>query len=234
MFEKSNPIAKKYALIDLAGRGAINERNIQEFAGFSEDLKKNFTGVMEFTPESQQVVQKRILSRIQEIGTECGIGLLLAGRDYPLHATILEGRLQEDLGDVGLRDEAFTSIGESEGFKQAVVQLEGLNLEYKYLLIDKGNILLTAIDIPDQIVKAREALADVYKEQGLAPRPMDNILHISLARIAKIPKGENATELLKKYKEEMIKLRHLVSADPLMLRVFSISSGSSFEILTHV
>lgn len=232
MFEKPNPIAKKYASIDLAGREAINEQNIQEFLGFSEDLKRNFTGVMEFVLESQQVVQERILSRLETIGAECGIDFLLAGRDYPLHSTILEGRAGEDL-DEQERNDTFVSIGETEGFKQAMTPLEGIDLEYKYLLIDKGNILLTAMDIPDEIIKARASLSALYADYGLAPRPLENILHISLARIVKLPKDGNTAVMLEKYKREMIKLRHAISVDPLVLEVSNISKGSTYEILTR-
>jgi len=166
------------------------------------------------------------------------IRFILAGRDFPIHSTILEG-LYEKQNDRGEEESAeekaqiFSSLKNDKLIDQINSRLIGESLEYKYLLIDKGNLMLTAIKIPENILDVREGLSKRYESAGLKPLPMTNILHMSLGRMTELPENEDERkEALKIYQQEIVKLRHLISADPLELTADNVHIGNAYDFIT--
>ena len=229
--EKFNPVIDKYARIDRSGRKVLAEEgpSIREFPAFPEELKKNFSSALIFSEDSREQVREKVIKKLHLIGERVGIAFLEAGADYPLHATLLEGISNEEEQS---REDTFRSLRENGGLTQSLDRLAGLQLEFKYILLDRGNVLLTAVDIPEEIIGMREELKDVYENAGLQSRPLENILHISLARMREIPKGANAQSQFAEYKKAMIQLRHEISSNPLRLDVAAVTRDQTYRFLT--
>lgn len=236
MFEKPNLVAKKYASIDLSGRKSLRNKEVREFPGFSEDLRERFSAALIFNQESETLLKQRVVSRVKEIGERQGIKFLLAGEDYPLHSTVLEGKMTASVvtgSEDSIEDRRIVTVRETQNdteLQEELSRLAGMHVTYKYLLLDKGNVLLTATDIPPDVLAARTALNRIYSKYGIAAIPLENILHISIARMKEIP-GEDQLEAFQGYKEGMIKLRHEISSDPLDLKVSYINADESYRFL---
>lgn len=227
--ENISGTGRKYAGIDRIGRRALSEESrIQEFPGFPESLKNRFGVVLRFTSDSEQEIKNRISDHIQDIGEQFRIGFIIAGRDYPLHSTLLEGPYEGQ--DAVTRDNIFESLVGSSEIAKITDDLLGRKLDYKYLLLDKGNVLLTAIDIPDYLINLREELAALYKGKNLKPAPLDNLLHISLARMVNLPEEDKQSKF-SIYRKQMTQLRHNISTDSLSLEIKSVQASSIFDLL---
>jgi len=231
-------VGRKYAKIDLSGRKAIEQDEVVEHSGFPESLRDRMNASLLFDPDSEDIIRATILDQVEQLEKQLGIEFIIAGRDYPIHSTLLEGlyERQPDKNETDsdeARGRIFTSLERDKSISEALNELIGRQLNYKYLLLDKGNLLLTATEIPEDILKARDSLAEKYKAAGLKPLYMANILHLSLSRIAKLPEDEGGRKrALAEYKQELIKMRHRVSSDPLKLTVRNFNRSSSFSLLT--
>lgn len=228
MSENLTGTGAKYAGIDRAGTAALyQEGAIQEFPGFPESLNNRFNVSLRFTPDSENAFRERVGDQIATTGNELGVGFILAGQDFTLHSTLLEGLYEGT--DLAERQHKFAQILASRTV-QGSLHLVGRKIEYKYLLIDKGNLLLTAIKIPEWVLTARGELADAYTSQGLKPLFITDILHISAARITSLP-SEDRASILRMYGQRMAELRHQISSNPLVLEVGAISTGSPLALL---
>jgi len=225
--EFGGPIGQKYARIDIAGRQALKQEGaIKELEGFGETLKNRFLVAIQFAPESRQEVQKRVINEVEQIEVNCKMEFFLTNRDFPLHSTIEEGVYQGD--DDSIKGEVFAEMAKE--LKQLNWQMLNEPLTYKYVLIDKGNIILTAIEIPDVVTKLRRELTTFYTAHQLKPLPIEHILHVTVGRITRLP-GEHEEEALEKYKRRMIQLRHDIAKNPLKLSIGEMFAGSSYDFL---
>jgi hypothetical protein len=225
---KFSPIAEKYAKIDLEGRKALKkEDSVNKFEGFSENLKNRFGTVMIFNEESKKLLKESLIDKIESISKETEIDFALAGRDFPIHSTLLEGLCDDEKTSKAV----FEKIKGNIELIEVINSLNNLEVEFKYLLIDKGNILLTCINIPKEILIARGAINKILEENGLKPLQLNNILHISIARMTNFPAIEQGQKF-NEYKEKVVKLRHEISSNPIKLKISEVLAGSSFDFLT--
>lgn len=220
---------RKYIGIDHAGTQALYQKGgISEFAGFPESLRDRLNVALKFTTESETLLRERVIEPLLLIGNGLGIEFILAGRDFPYHSTLLEGLYEGK--DPTKRQQKFKAATNTEEIKR-LKDLAGMRIAYKYLLIDKGNLLLTAIDIPDWVINTRSGLAVVYQNHGLKPLPLENILHISVARITRLPTEDRSVKL-REYKIKVSQLRHQISPNPIVLEVGHVSVMPSLDLLT--
>ena len=222
------PIGRKFAEIDLAGRKALSEGEIQKFEGFPENLKKRFNVSARFTSDSEKEFAERVVRPVKDIAAQLGIDFIVAGEDFPLHSTMLEGLYQG--ADEAERQTLFSDLKDNISFQERLNALNGLEVPYKYLLMDRGNIILNSVEIPYSILEIREFLTKYYAEQKLKPLAMDNILHISAARMIKLPEEEREKSFTE-YKGRMVELRHSISSTPLSLKMDHFYSGSTLQLL---
>lgn len=222
-------IGRRYAKIDLGGKEGLKRGEINRFEGFGKNLRNRIITALEFSPESQRDVQRRVLDEVERIGRELGIEFFIAGKDFPMHSTVEEG-LYED-NDESERAAIFQDVKHDKKMEELCERKLTEPVVFKYLLIDKGNVILTSVEIPEAIRKMREELAALYLRYGLKPLPMENILHITIGRMTEIPEDDKI-EQFKKYQQAMIKLRHAISKEPLNLSADRISKGSTYEFLT--
>ncbi len=217
------PELKKYAGIDMRGRNNLESGNIQEFTGFPEVIKNRFISAMEFTPESIDMIENRVTCKLEDIEAKYGIKFSLVGRDYPLHITLMEGLYTGEQEDQ--REEIFSELQD-----KIKLEFQGSEVQFDYVLLDGGNLLLVAKNIPDSVLNARERLSEYYSEAGLKPLGMQNILHSSLARIIKLPDSFDYDA----YKKDIIDLRHSVSSDPLEVTISNVIKDQSYRYLTGI
>ncbi len=223
-----SPEGLKYIGMNRSGIAALRSGKIEEFKGFSDSLANRFVIALTFSPSSLTRVGR--LTQAIRMGIERGMGIkmIIADIDFPLHSTVMEGF--EAPQSVEARKQIFSSLSENESLRQLASALEGQFIEYKYLLLDKGNIILTAIDIPDFILETRRELEGIYMEAGLKPALLDNLLHISLARMIHIP--ESAKENgFSEYIKFMQFLRHTISHRPLSLQVGRVLCQPTLDLL---
>ncbi|OGZ01641.1 MAG: hypothetical protein A2946_02100 [Candidatus Liptonbacteria bacterium RIFCSPLOWO2_01_FULL_53_13] len=230
MKEFGGHIGRKYARIDLEGRKVLREGRgrINEFplAEALEGWKHTFSITAEFDSAANQEIQRRILDILANMENELGVSLLLASRDFPLHATIQNGIFE---GEDGAKEKKiFQELAGDEGIIQSEKEITGIFVIFKYLLIDKGNILLTASEIPEAIIEARNRASHEYMAKGLRPLPMEHILHLTLARIVgKPPQG--AEKAFNDYQQRLVQLRHAISASPISARIEKVKKGRASD-----
>lgn len=230
MKESISKVGLKYAKIDRLGRNAIyKEGVVPEFNGFPESLGNRFNTSLIFDADSVDTLEQRLMGPVANIVDYLGMNCLLAGRDFTLHSTLLEGLCDRE--DSHERQSKFGNVANSPGVL-TLANLIGNRIEYKYLLIDKGNLILTAIDIPEWVIKARDTLAETYRSQGLRPLEMANILHISVSRITHQPRAQRE-ETLREYAKRVTHLRHNISSNPMVLKISRLSARSSLSLLTE-
>jgi hypothetical protein len=94
---------------------------------------------MIFNEESKKILKESLTDKIESISKETEIDFALTGRDFPVHSTLLEGLCDDEK----TRKELFEKIKGNIELIEVINSLNNLEVEFKYLLIDKGNILLT-------------------------------------------------------------------------------------------
>lgn len=224
------PELKKYAKINKAGREAVTKGEITRFEGFPPNLEQRLNTAALPDDTSQKSIQERIVQPLGEIATSSGITMAVAGKDYPLHSTLLEGLSAEE--EEAKRKEVFKQIMSDPSFQDLLKQLIGLEITYKYILIDKGNVLLTSDTIPQEILTLRAALSKRFAEAGLKPLQLEHILHMSIARMTGLP-TEEQQEKFAAYKKGLVHLRHAISKDPIVVRIGDVFNGSAYQLLTQ-
>lgn len=177
-YPEQTPETIKYLTNARSGYQVVKDlTSYPSFAGFPESLKSRLAIVLRFTPESVA----RFSSMAQRINSSAESSLaklIMAGRDFPLHSIVLEIKTAGYLTPIQEND-LRTQIETSE----IISRLTGLRISYNYPFVDKGgNIIIAATEIPDPILKARATISNIGVTAGLAPLPLDNILHISTAR----------------------------------------------------
>jgi len=228
-----DPVLRRYAKIDSEGRKTIKKspETIEEASPYSEKYKDRFHTSLLFSPESIKLLQERVIDRIVEIAAKLGIGLMVAGQDYSVHSTLKDGYYQGENNII--RDQAFNRLRQDSGFEEISELVEGKTIKYKYLLIDKGNVLLTCHNIPAVVENVRGRIIQKFEGEQIKPLSYENILHITAARIKGFPMDKTKREVFKQFKQELVKLRHEISSDPLSLEVVGIFKTDSWDLLTN-
>jgi hypothetical protein len=224
MREKMETVGIKSANIDRKGKKALSRAEVNPFKHSPEENQRRFNVAVRFEEPSVAEFQGRVIAELEEAEKQFGIKLLIAGRDFPLHSTILEGRSEAPAEE---KERLFTDVN-AQVQDQLASSLKGQDIDFKYLLIDKGNLLMTSMDIPESVLAARQTLTQTYAQNGLKPLPITNLLHFTVARMTELPADP---EIFKRYKDAMIKLRHSISGNPLHMRISEIYSGSTYDLL---
>lgn len=230
--ENITNVGRKLANIDYSGRKALKtEGGVSLFSGYLNSLGDRYGVTLRFTDEAETQLKERVGEEVLNTGKRVGIEFVLAGRNYPTHCTLLEGLYQGN--NTEERNALYEGLSEKLANERIVKGLAGEIVDYKYLLLDKGNVLLTTIDIPSYILESREYLKEFYSQAGLKPLPLDNLLHISYARMASLPSG-NVLNKLASYRQEMVRLRHQISSSPLQLVIREPLAKSSLTTLLEL
>ena len=144
-----------------------------------------------------------------------GIKLYIAIRDFTLHASIMQGKMSEDVNKE-IQDRKYESLLNTDyEIQETANLLRNLNIDFKYLLLDdKGTIILVSTEIPDQVPEARKKINESYTQNEIQGLPID-ILHITIARVRELPDEKTREESFKKLDYLLRNLRLQISSDPI-------------------
>lgn len=248
LIEGNTPVIDKLNVIHQAGTTALRAGTVEPFKGYGEDLRNRFNVSIRYTLAYDQLIRQRILNNVTGVAQQLGIDFMIAGKhssdSYPLHTTLLEG--------LYLKEDSTTPISRlvKDGddpfhFFKSYMDLDMIShsniwdiflpflrcdrkLKFDSVLIDKGPILLAATEIPQEIIDIRGALSEIYSLYGLKTLPLNNLLHITLARMTKVVDQSNVEEYI--YKMEQIH-KQIVN-DPLELSPYGLYTGNSLTLLT--
>ncbi|HEY4498885.1 MAG TPA: hypothetical protein VJH94_02355, partial [Candidatus Paceibacterota bacterium] len=208
----SNPVLEKANRIHEAGLIAVENGEVVGFR-WPGDLIQRFNCSVRFDDSVLNLF--RVLQEVSDSALEGNVALLLAGVHYPLHCTLGEGLTSD--GSVA-PDEFIFDGGAHE--------LIGEEWSFSELVVDKGNLLLAASEIPNLVLTVRVSLEAFYTRMGLKPMPIKDLLHISLARIR-----SGGKEGIRTYAYGLLQMRNLVSRNPIRFRVNRIYTGSAKKLL---
>lgn len=217
-----SPVIQKYLNNARAGWESSQDLSFSEFTGFPDDVRRRFNTSVCFSSTSQDELASRLSVHIREKEGELGMRFALAGRDFPIHSTILELRSTGELAPDQENDLSIAVAAIPE-----VQRLGGLSVNYDYLFIDKGgNIILAASTIPEEILAARQALAILGQKEGLESLPLTDILHISIARPSQLPNTKDYTEYYR-----LRGLRPSFHREPLSMQVAHVNGQNAWDML---
>ena len=168
---ESNPVLEKIRSIHVLGEAAYQAGTVKLFTGFPDSLRNRFNVCV--------VIDGSELSeKICRAAESLGLEFILAGRNFPLHSTMLEGLWE---GDLENRDVVFGRV-----LQEITPRLEEFPPpmpHYHRLVLDgSGNLLLLSTYVPGEVLRLREYLTEVYERQGLKPLPLDNLFHCTVMR----------------------------------------------------
>lgn len=232
-------IGRKYGSIDLKGRKKLREspNEIQEFPGFDspdqkEATENTFNVSALFEGVSVEKVKDAVTERLKKIAEGQGLKFITAADEFPLHSTLELGEYQKNQPRQKTKQKLFSGLSQDPELINLVKECEGLEIEFKYLLMDKSNVLLTAVDIPQQVLDLRAKLTDFYLRNNLKPLPIENMLHVSLGRMVGFPEDpELKAQSLKGYEKQMVKLRHELSSSPIKAKIGKVFLGITSDLL---
>lgn len=138
---------------------------------------------------SKRKVIGRVLSRLETMAENMNMFLWRP----QLHSTILSGDLMTgDLKEatyVGKRKEVFQKISEDVVMRALLDGFENITASFRRLVFDGSTISLNCVSIPDKVRLLRMEAAVIYDRYGIPEKPMDNIFHVTVARIRTVPES---------------------------------------------
>lgn len=220
--EKYNPgdILKGYAKNSLSGKRNLKDKKINVLPSkehWDKAWRDGESTSLVFTESSREKVNSQVTQKILALGRKYGIEFWLADDTYPMHSSLTFAYPGYDIPD----EERVALYKEIEADPETQALLGGISgpikLEYKYLILNGDNITLNAVDIPESIVSFRRSMGIILERYNLPViRTLENFLHITVARIKKLP-NENYEERVEQFKRELRNLRREISKNPIQL-----------------
>ncbi|MDO8591182.1 MAG: hypothetical protein Q7R65_04380 [bacterium] len=220
---KNHAVLQKYAGIRDAGRVAYQTGSVKAFPGFSESLKKRVCMMLRFNPEASRFIEALNLELVWSHPSF--FTFLVAGRDFPLHATLLEGESSEEVTSFS---------GALDSVRNCVVdELLGRKIVFDQFIADAGgSVILAATEIPEYVVKARMVVADYYTSEKLRVLPLDNILHSTQVRITRLPGDEEVERRgLASFHRRVEEINARLERAPINARVESVGLAQAYAFL---
>ncbi|MEZ4114044.1 MAG: hypothetical protein R3B65_01110 [Candidatus Paceibacterota bacterium] len=209
-------LGRTYAGINLEGRKAMKDGSVPEFKGFPPEFEKRMNVWAEFSNETKEEIKERIIKPLEEIESSTNIDFYLADRDFKIHSSIMQGKLD---GDLNVNEKYQNLLENSDKLKKVSEELSGISIELKYLLFDKkGTIILASTKIPDQIPESRDLIKEAYAEESIYALDIP-IFHLTIGRVLKLPEIEQVPESMKKLKTLIRNLRLQISSDPINAKI---------------
>ena len=220
--EKYNPkdILKGYARNSVSGERNLGGGRITVFPSkehWDKSWRDGQTTLLTFDGPSREEVNARVTQKVLEMGRKYGIEFWLADDTYEMHSSLTFIYPGHDITDKE-RTDLYKKIEADPETKAVLERMSGpIKLDFKYLLINGNNITLNAVEIPESIVSFRRSMGRILAKYNLPViHTLENFLHITIARIKKLP-TENYEERMKQFRKELRALRHEISKNPIQL-----------------
>ncbi len=167
----------------LAGKGIILPEQENWPGGWKEDAN----AAILWTPASEREIRERILDPLEYAAEQAGIKLWLP----TIHSTLLSGDLIKALPEGtfdGARCEKFNEIARSDAMVELVKNFPVVTASFGFVVMDGGNVTLNCVEIPASIARGRAEATAIFDQAAACPKNMDEILHVTGARLRRIPK----------------------------------------------
>lgn len=215
---KENPLAIKCDQIHTRGLEALRSRQIELFKGFGLTLTDRFNISVLFDDPSRKQFSDRVVIPLLRIGKKLGIAWYMANEHFPVHSSVLECRHEKPESIFGhLRD---GGVNPRELFGEQII--------FSEVLLDRGNILLNALAIPPVHSRIRQGLKDLYIQTGGSPISLDDILHVTVARMTVL----GSPEVLDRYIDAFLEIREDVKRSPIALTVNEVYCGPALKLVS--
>jgi hypothetical protein len=103
LLEGESPVIQKLNGIHEAGTTALRAGAVEPFKGYGPELKNRYGVALRYSEDSERLVRTRVLDGTEKLAKELGIEFFVAGKPkpegYPLHTTLLEGLLEDEVSD---------------------------------------------------------------------------------------------------------------------------------------
>lgn len=233
--DDNSAVVEKSRCIHEAGVQALESGKIEVFGGlFSmlEAIKDRFFvgGMREILwPHQDQglgVLMQELDWIVSDLGNLGSFHFFRAGREYPFHFTLGEGKYSGEN-----REEVFAKLKKDSEWKRFNAQFDTLEpVVFDTLVLDKTSLLLTASEIPPQIVALRNHLSAIYERHGLQPLKIENLLHKTLARIDQLESDPaKRRKQLQRYVELIQALRVYIKCHPIVMSGMRLRVSSSVD-----
>lgn len=196
---------------------AVKAGNVPLFTEVPTSLKQRWNTAFILEPSSDYLAL--LVERVEQIERDTGIKFFLSGRDFPVHATLQEAVDKENAGKKP--DTDYSSVEK---------KFLGTTFSFGYLLADKGNVILAAEPIPEDVLASRSELSSSFSQNGLEPLPLP-ILHVTVARIRYLPEQEKE-KALGEYLEALFSIREEIKNKSITLAAKNIRHGWAYDLLS--
>jgi hypothetical protein len=149
---------------------------------------------------------------IDMVARRAGVEVYLAGRDFPMHVTLKQGKV--DMPESGCAD---CSLSAAELIDQTWV--------FEHLVV-APTMIIGSEEAPALVEGTRQRLDEAFATEGLEPAALD-IVHSTMARVVAF---ESPAGLLR-YAADMLDIRINMAKRPLLVTVASIYWGTVAGLL---
>lgn len=180
MPDENDPVLAKIADIRAGGLAAIADMKMGTFQGFSPELayRVNVSYIYN-TDEDRRLGSFH--ARIADAARKKGVEILLAGRDFPMHLTLLEADYQGD--EEKYEEELHRFRTASSSLVRKIIRDTNMFVFEEFVLDRAGNGLLLMRGVPAVVVEAREKIRALYEAFGWKTRDLTHIGHSTQFRI---------------------------------------------------
>ncbi len=178
-----------------------------------------------FDESSNKLIKDIAIELLKSIALQNNADYWFAEEAFPIHATMVSGYKEVD-GKIleGTREtqEAYLSMINDSVFKKISAEIKNIIISFDDILITGDNVILTASEIPLRILNFRNSVSDLEKINGLIPKTLDNILHVTIGRLKQIPDDEDSRI---RFIDAFQGLRALIASNPITVITSSVFNG---------
>jgi 2'-5' RNA ligase len=173
-----NP-TEKIEEIYQGGRQAVAENRLGCFSGFLESYRQDLATLL-LANQRQNERLMDLSALLRHTARDLNLSPLSAGFEFIPHSTMLigpqAGSFETTL--LWLKPNEQTIEHNRLGFPKRD------QLVFDRLVLDSGgNVILAATELPDWVRQFRDKMAHIYESNGFKPKPLDNLLHMTMLRL---------------------------------------------------
>jgi len=187
-------VADNYRKVYNEGREVLVRTNgIRPFVDYADDVRRRVMVALLPDMASELLLTEEVLTPISNIADQCGLGLCLAGRDFPIHRTVGQAVVEENV-----YRPTCIKLDQDGDFYRIVTALQWfrINVLDDTLFLGRSgdnapyesNLMIGATEIPPIVEMAHVAIRLCYSRfPGVQPNMVRDFFHSTLARISRLP-----------------------------------------------
>ncbi len=223
--------------MNLSGRKRMAQGEATTMPGIPDDWRVIPSTTALFDRASEEEFIRRVLVPVKRVAEECGIEMLYATEDFPLHFSLKNGKFPPgEEANEEWHTKAAEVCADAE-LQNRSRHLEGAlsksPLNFRFVVFDHGagSVMLAGVEIPPEIQEFRAYAEHLFTKKGIGIRNPDPIAHIAFARLKKLP--ENPARL-QEFARKIVNIRHEISRSgrPISLKTREVFAGQDMVGVT--